>query len=201
MPPLLSDELLRYARYKEKQHIELMELAGKHPTLLPLDRTLHQRYVEKIVGDRLAFATEHLKAADDLLGLAAGPLPTARGDFLLRAALGRAYYAVHHALRSLHITFKGWDTDTHDGTISGTQSILSTEADLASFLDPRKDLVRLVRGLMDERHVADYHMYDREDARKAETDFIVAAPQAVLFAQNLLPLVAQAIEKRRRKEL
>ena len=200
-PPLLPDELVRYARFREKQHVELMELARKHPTLLPFDRDLHRRYVKRIVDDRLGFADEHLKAADDLLGLAAGPLPTARGDFLLRAALGRAYYAVHHALRSLHLTFRRWDTDTHDGTISGTNSLLDTHPNLRSLLDPRRDLLRLVGRLMDERHVADYHMYGREELGKPETDFAVAAPQAVLFAQYLLPLVAQAIEKHRRNEL
>ena len=200
-PTIPPDALIRYQRFVKEQHESLRKAKQDHPELLPLDPLLLATMVGKLADDRLTFAHEHLKVADDLLGLVNGTLPTASARFVLGTALGRAYYAIFHALRALHLTYKGWDTDTHNGTISGTQSILDTEPPLQTFLDPRKDLVRLVQKLMDDRHVADYHMYGRENLAKAETDFAVAAPQAVLFAQSLLPQIAQAIEKHRRKEL
>jgi len=196
------DLLVRYARLKKAERNALYELSVKNSPVLVLDRAALKGHLDQVVNDRLAFSQRFVAcSARHLASAGSSGIPDPEMD--MRMALGRAYYAAHHALRALHVELTEWDPDGHKETVVAIGELCKTD----SRIGPRfswlgtVDLSDAIADLLEERHVADYHFYGRDVGRTAAIDFMVRAPQAHTLAQNIVETVSVIIADNRSGKL
>ncbi len=197
---MVPNALLRYARISEETKRQLLykiaDPAEGHPEFLTFDQAGFQRHLRQIADDRFAFARRQISMAEDLsTGLTRSSL-TNQDDLPLRMISARCYYAVHHALRAMHLVAEQWDPDGHEATLTRTRKLLTkTPAAQASF--GAMDVHKEAKTLLDRRHVADYHFYNQERVGTPLVDFSVAAPQALIVSQQILTNCLGVIQKKR----
>lgn len=104
---------------------------------------------------------DRLIRADSCLKLAQELITAVSDEEHHRAAIGRAYYSIHHSLRALLLWQNKWDPDGHEETIKQFKELLKDKAfrDLAGLLEDDWEQVAEARN---NRHVADYSPYDRQ---------------------------------------
>ena len=104
------------------------------------------------------------------------------GDY--EDAVSRAYYAVFHATQGLLLS-EGHKADTHKGAVT-LFSLLFIKT--GKF---RKDLLKYLASLKDEREAGDYEIFSYTDRKTAETAMAEARefldePKAYLKYRNLI---------------
>lgn len=77
----------------------------------------------------------------------------------LRAAIGRAYYCIHHCLRAIALWQNKWDPDGHEKSIEEFRKLLKDSAFRAQIGLPGNTGDRVAEARTN-RHVADYSPYD-----------------------------------------
>ncbi len=76
-----------------------------------------------------------------------------------RAAIGRAYYSIHHSLRAMVLWQNNWDPDGHEKSIEEFRKLLKDSAFRLQLGLPEDTGNRVVEARLN-RHVADYSPYD-----------------------------------------
>lgn len=108
--------------------------------------------VEDVCLDRLV-------RADACLGLARRLADGSPDEETLRAAIGRAYYSVHHALRAMALWQNKWDPDGHEESITEFKALLEDRTFRhRSGLTP--DVLGRILEARTNRHIADYSSYN-----------------------------------------
>ena len=77
----------------------------------------------------------------------------------LRAAIGRAYYCIHHCLRTILLWRNKWDPDGHEKSIEEFRKLLKDSTFRLQLGLPEDTGNRVVEARLN-RHVADYSPYD-----------------------------------------
>lgn len=139
------------------------ETVFTHQAIFPFSglRAALLEAVEDVCLDRLV-------RSDACLALARRLADGTPDEETLRAAIGRAYYSIHHALRAIALWQNKWDPDGHDQSIAEFKTLLGDNAFRhRSSLAP--DVLERILEARDNRHVADYSPYDvqREPPRTA----------------------------------
>jgi uncharacterized protein (UPF0332 family) len=141
--------------------------------------------IQDVVVDRLILATGCLQTARRLI------TPEASEEDL-RAAVNRAYYAVHHAIRVLVLKETGCEADGHEQAIKELRRLLA-DADLRRRSGLSEDVIENIGEARDNRSVADYSPYDvsrKEDEIAlfaiSEGDWRKAAEFNIRVAQTML---------------
>ncbi len=151
-PMIDPNILVRYARFKKADRNGLYELAAKHAPAVSFDRVSFEAHLDKIADDRLVFAQRMLLVSQEILaGNVKSSLLASNDEILLRSALSRAYYCVHHSLRALHLQFARWDPDGHYETVEATRDLLQKESALMNHLSPLGDLAARTVEALEER--------------------------------------------------
>lgn len=111
----MVDELLQRLSSLSGQEYGLLEVLVRSG-FLPREQL--EKWVQQVVGDRLALAEAYLLHAQacDL-----------HKEPECRQAISRAYYTCHHAGRALIYEVQRRDMETHEGVITGVRQILSQE--------------------------------------------------------------------------
>lgn len=78
-----------------------------------------------------------------------------------RAAIGRAYYSIHHCLRAMVLRQDKWDPDGHEKSIEKFRELLKDNAFRHRSSLSEDTGNRVVEARMN-RHVADYSPYDSQ---------------------------------------
>ena len=77
----------------------------------------------------------------------------------LRAAIGRAYYSIHHCLRTIVLWQNKWDPDGHEKSIEEFRELLKESAFRVRLGLPENTRNRVAEARTN-RHAADYSPYD-----------------------------------------
>jgi len=111
-----------------------------------------QAAVADVCLDRLVRADGCLRLARRLAA------PGEADEETLRAAISRAYYSVHHSLRSMALWQNKWDPDGHEESIKALKTLLEDNnfRHRSGLLEDTVDRVTEARA---NRHVADYSPY------------------------------------------
>ena len=111
--------------------------------------------VEDVCIDRLSRAEGCLSLARYLRGPASGLDPA---DEYLRGVVSRAYYSIHHSIRSMALWRNKWDPDGHEESIKEFRIMLGDSQFLRA-TRLTEDAGALVVAARANRHVADYSPY------------------------------------------
>jgi uncharacterized protein (UPF0332 family) len=117
-----------------------------------------QALIDRLADDRIVRAKRCLEVAE-FLASQADSAPLDLQKELLRSAVTKAYYSIHHAIRSITLIENGWEEDGHQESISALGKMLEKEGfRKRSRLDAaiRKELA-VARN---NRSVTDYSPYD-----------------------------------------
>jgi uncharacterized protein (UPF0332 family) len=156
--------LVFLSRLNKAERMHLLRASDAFPELSLRDN-LSQR-VEALATARLLLAEGCLEAAEFVLSRAAG---TDCEEHLLRTAVTKAYYSIHHSLRTIALLENGWEFDGHKEVIDEVVDLWKAD----------KNRFRSVSGLPEEsldnlyearnnRSVADYSPF--EFSRRESTD-------------------------------
>ena len=104
--------------------------------------------------------TDKLIRADGCLRLAQS-LALDTDNESQRAAIGRAYYSIHHCLRAIVLRQNQWDPDGHEKSIEKFRELLKDNAFRNRSGLPENTGNRVTEARMN-RHVADYSPYDSQ---------------------------------------
>ena len=185
---------IRYQSLKKEERDALYDAVSRHPEVAHVDETRLREILAQTAHDRLDFA-------DRLVGFAKAVLSTKPGDedAANRQALMAAYDAIHHALRSQHIAFQGWDPIGHQETIDATNALFGDNGDLGrryDWLNLGKSLSDAASDLRTQRQAAEWDVYNRNEDGKPRVDFAVEAPRAVRVAEETVRTVRAALYDR-----
>ena len=114
-----------------------------------------------------------------------------------RAAIGRAYYSIHHCLRAIMLRQNKWDPDGHEKSIEEFRKLLKDNAfrNRSGLPENTGDRVTEARR---NRHVADYSPYDsRRNSQNTGLEGITNGhwSEAVQFNTRLAEEIFQAARK------
>lgn len=144
--------------------------------------------IEEVCVDRLSLAEDCLKLARDLTNPVSG---AGAGEAQLRAAVGRAYYCMHHSMRAIALWQNQWDPDGHAETIEELKKLLGNNSFRARSGLAADAWTRVVVARTN-RHVADYSPYavqrDPPDVGHVEItgrDWAAAADHNIRVAEEL----------------
>ena len=125
----------------------------------------------KLVDDRFIRAKSCLEAAQFLISQAGTVTSDLRKE-LLRSAVTKGYYSIHHAIRAILLFENGWEEDGHAKALKALAQLLKNEdfrkrSELESGINKELAIAR------DNRSVADYSPYDfsRREAKTKENSF------------------------------
>ena len=174
LPFLIYCSLLKKTHYRQ-----LRELSDVHPGAVDMAG------VEQAMRDGIE---KRLTLAQEFLLFSEGLLPTAgRGDEIAsRNAISRAYYAVHHAVRSLLLFEERGDVDGHRESIEAVCALLKRNPAARSKLGNTEEFRAAFLDLLERRHLADYYPYGANAPNEAPLDFDQAAQEAVQFARRVV---------------
>ncbi len=114
-----------------------------------------------------------------------------------RAAIGRAYYSIHHCLRAILLWQNKWDPDGHEKSIEEFRELLKDSAFRIRLGLPENTGNRVAEARTN-RHVADYSPYDFQrtppDTRRVGISN-GSWPDAVQFNIDLAKEIFQAAMK------
>lgn len=109
--------------------------------------------IEDVCVDRLLRADGCLRMARQLAA------PAEADEEALRAAIGRAYYSVHHSLRAMALWQNQWDPDGHEESLKQFKVLLEDNGFRHRSGLAADDYERVAEARTN-RHVADYSPYD-----------------------------------------
>jgi uncharacterized protein (UPF0332 family) len=155
-----------------------------------VDVSLLRTAIDQVVDDRMGLAKEFLGAAKTLVAGSSQNID-------LRNGLSRAYYAVHHAARSLALFILQVDPYGHTESLERLNSLLASDTILKGKMSGRPDLVKDLQQLLHERHIADYHPYAASTPKESPLDFSVAAPNATSLADWFVQKTEEFIDYKR----
>lgn len=173
--------LVYLSRLSQAEKQSLFSLADLAP-LAGVDQAAQQS-TQDVVSDRLILAEELLKATQR-----SGTTDT----IACRAAISRAYYSIHHSIRSVLLHQNQHEADGHEAAIKELKRLLDKDNAAKALLDPQASLIRDVAEARDNRVVADYSPYDlsREKGRAewipiTENDWTKAADFNTKLAERV----------------
>lgn len=114
-----------------------------------------------------------------------------------RAAVGRAYYSIHHSIRTMALWQNKWDPDGHEESIKEFKKLLS-DSSCAHRSGLTVDISERIVTARANRHVADYSPYDEQrDPPDISAVGItgVSWPNAVVFNINVAEQVLTGATK------
>ena len=107
--------------------------------------------IEDVCVDKLIRADGCLRLAQNLA------LDT--NNESLRASIGRAYYSVHHSLRTIALWQNKWDPDGHEKSLEEFRKLLKQDSFRVRLGLPEDTGDRIAEARTN-RHIADYSPYD-----------------------------------------
>jgi len=113
------------------------------------------RAVEDVCSDRLIRAQRCLEISRDLRDRAAA----SNDEELFRAAVGRAYYTVHHSVRVMVLWERKWDPDGHAESIEELKTLLKDNS-FRGRSGLAADVWRRAEEARTNRNVEDYSPYN-----------------------------------------
>ncbi|NSW55954.1 MAG: HEPN domain-containing protein [Armatimonadetes bacterium] len=135
--------------------------------------------VKQAAVDRLLLAEEFLASAGEMLS-------SGRRDVDYRNSISRAYYACHHAIRALSLHKDRQDRYGHDAAIEYLAEVAKSKSRLRARVGEAQSVMNELTGLMDARHLADYHPYGTDKPRKKPCDFAAEASSAIATARKVV---------------
>lgn len=146
--------------------------------------------LQEVAIDRLILAEDHLKTALHLLQNSTKPSS-------YRAAVNRAYYAVHHSIRVMLLQENNCESDGHQEAINEFKDKLK-DRNFRTKCGLNEDVLKEVAEARDNRNVADYSPYDFSRLEKT-TNWIPltghAWKAAAEFNVNLAERLLQSAKK------
>ena len=180
---------VRFESLERAEYDSLRELARLAPGTVDASR------VDGLIRDaaeaRLGFARDLLAYGRLLAADRSAP-----GDHAQRLALNRAYYAAHHALRALYLRFRQHDPYGHQAAIDYWEDFGKEERVVAAKLSGVPNLSKGMKNLMERRHIADYHPFNRASAKDDALDFAAASAEALGFSEAIVLGVESAFADR-----
>lgn len=116
--------------------------------------------IEDVSQDRLIRAEGCLRVARKLRDEANGD------EELLRSAIVRAYYCIHHAVRAICLRENQFDPDGHAESIEALKKLLAEPAFRLRSALPLEEYKTVIEARMN-RHVADYSPYQEQPSSTA----------------------------------
>jgi uncharacterized protein (UPF0332 family) len=152
--------------------------------------------VDEVCVERLILAERFRDAAMALRARADND------EALLRIAVSRAYYSIHHAIRAICLRHNTWDPDGHEASIQALKKLLADNS-FRSRSGLAADDEQAVAKARTNRHVADYSPFDEQhffekDGREVTeritgNDWEQAADYNIALAKRMLDAAIQVI--------
>jgi len=173
--------LVYLSRLSQAEKQSLYGLAGLVP--VPGLGPAAQRSIQDVVVDRLILAGELLDAAQRL---------DMKDAIACRSVISRAYYSIHHSIRSVLLHRNQHEADGHAAAINELKQLLDKDNAAKALLDPQATVIRDVAEARDNRVVADYSPYgfSREKGKTewipiTENDWAKAADFNIKLAERV----------------